>query len=99
MDELEVRPGVVLTEIHGVYLLVADREAREHCPYIRRINAPGALVWYGILSGMSRREIVRRIRQEYEIPDGTDPGADVDSFLKTLREDNYILCEGGRHEI
>lgn len=99
MDELGIRPGVVLTEIHGVHLLVADREARGHCPYIRRINGPGALVWEGILSGISREEVVCRIRQEYEVPEGTDPEADADCFVEVLKQDNYIVCGEGSHEI
>ena len=33
-----VRPGVVRTQICGVYLLIPDRKASEACPGVQRIN-------------------------------------------------------------
>lgn len=99
MSKLKIQPGVVLTEIHGVYLLVADREARKHCPYIRQINDLGAIVWEELQAGKSRDEMISRIGQEYEIPEGIDLGADVDHFVNSLKENHYIICEAERHEV
>lgn len=99
MNESVLQSGIMLTEIHGVYLLVADRKAREHCPYIRLVNEPAAMIWKGLLAGKSRGEIVRQISQEYEIPEGVDPGVDVDSFVNALKEDHYINCEAKKHEV
>ena len=33
-----LRPGMVRTQICGVYLLIPDREAAESCPHIQRMN-------------------------------------------------------------
>ena len=99
MSKLKIQPSVVLTEIHGIYLLVSDREARKHCPYIRQINDLGALIWEELLKGKSRDETVSRIRQEYEIPECIDLGTDVDHFVNSLKENHYIICEAESHEI
>ena len=99
MSKLKIQPGVVLTEIHGVYLLVADREARKYCPDIRQINDLGAMIWEEIRAGKSRDETVSRIRQEYEIPEYIDLGTDVDHFVNSLKENHYIICEAESHEI
>ena len=99
MSKLKIQPGVVLTEIHGVYLLVADREARKYCPYIRQINDLGAMIWEEIRAGKSRDEMISRIRQEYEIPEGIDLGTDVDHFVNSLKENHYIICEAECNEV
>ena len=90
MHDLKCRPGVILTEIHGVYLLAADREARAHCPYLREINELGAFIWSRLSEGVSRDEMIDLIRQEFEVPEDTDLGTDLDEFIESLKEDHYI---------
>ena len=58
MSKWKTRPGVTLTEIHGVFLLAADREAREHCSYIRQINELGALIWECLAEEKDRDEMI-----------------------------------------
>lgn len=40
-----LRPGIVLAEICGEYLLVATGEARSACPYVTQINPAAAEHW------------------------------------------------------
>ena len=99
MSKWKTRPGVTLTEIHGVYLLAADREAREHCSYIRQINELGALIWECLSEEKDREEIICRIRNEYEVPDAFDPGSDIDAFIRELVRNDYLICEEDENEV
>ena len=99
MSKWKTRPGVTLTEIHGVYLLAADREAREHCSYIRQINELGALIWECLAEEKDREEIIRRIRNEYEIPENFDLRPDIDAFIRKLAGNHYLICEEDENEV
>lgn len=38
----QIRPGVVLSEVCGEYLLLATMEASRYCPYVYQINETAA---------------------------------------------------------
>ena len=95
MSEWKCRRGIVLTEVCGVHLLVADREAMKECRYVRRVNEAGAFIWERLAEGRSVGEIPALLREEYDIPDGCDLQADVGRFLGALREGHYIEDAAG----
>ena len=99
MSRWIIQPGVVLVEIHGVYLLVSDLEARKHCRYLRQVSELGARIWTLLSNGKSRDEITSMIREEYDVPEGTRLGEDVDRFLGALQEKHYIIREAVSHEV
>ena len=47
------RPGVVLTEIAGEYVLVAAKALKGECPYVMQLNETSAFLWRQLGSGMS----------------------------------------------
>ncbi len=99
MTELIARPGIALVEIHGVSLLVADKEGRRTCPYVRQLNEIGAFIWKRIKEEKDCPEIVRSLRQEFDIPADCDLEADVEGFLQSLRESHYLVSEAEEHEV
>lgn len=99
MTDWNLRPGVVLAEVYGVYLLAADSEARKCCGYVRRVNSIGALIWKMMSEGKDREEILLAMTQEYVIPEGHDPEDDLDFFICSLRDNHYIVCEAFKNEV
>ncbi len=93
MKEWNLQPGVVLTEIHGTYLLAADNEARKICGYIHEINEIGAFIWRQMEAQKCREEILALLREEYDIPESIDLEKDVDNFLDSMRENHYLMNE------
>lgn len=94
-----LRSGVAALRIQDIYLLVADRDARRSCGFMRRINEAGALIWNLMADGRSREEIIAAMRQEYEFPEDEDPETDLDLFIQDLRDNDYLVCEDVVHEI
>ena len=57
----KLRPGVVLVEICGEYLLVATGEARGCCPYVTQINRAAAEYWRVFEQESELHAIVNRL--------------------------------------
>ena len=93
MNRYSLHPGIILIELNGAFLLVADREGRKDCPYVMPINETGALIWKGISQKMSRTEIIQRIQTVYEIEDSIRLEKDVSLFIENLDAAGYILHE------
>ena len=85
-----INPGVVLAEIHGIFLLVADKAARKSCPYIREINELGAFIWRTLEKQINKDDLVRLICQEYDIPINCSLETDIEVYLQSLIDLNYI---------
>ena len=92
-------PGIILIEIHGVYFLAADKEARKTCPYIREVNEIGAFIWKLLERGSEIPEIILQLRQEYDVPEDCDLEAEVETFIRTLKENHYMINESERYEV
>lgn len=99
MTNDKLRPGVVLTEIHGVCFLTADRAARKRCPYIRRVNEIGAFLWKQLEDGADDEAILSHLRSEYEVPENYDLRKDVDAFLQMLKDGHYLLDEAEHDDL
>jgi hypothetical protein len=96
-----VRPGVVLTSVCGEYLLVAAKEAREHCPYYSQIDESAAFLWRQLASGADEAALERAVLREYEIEDPDLARLSIRRFLEKMTEVGYLLpdAEGGqKHE-
>lgn len=85
------RKGIVLTEIHGVYLLVSDEDGRKSCAYLREINELGAFIWRLLEKDLSEEEILTCIREAYDLPEEYDLLRDVRAFMKDLEDNNYLI--------
>lgn len=99
MTDWRLREGVLLTHIQGVSLLVADKTARKYCRFASRVNETGAFFWQLMSEGKTREAILTAMQQEYEIPEGADPGEDLDRFIRLLRDNHYIISEAEENEV
>ena len=98
MDKIRIRSGIELVEIQGVHLLVADRQAREKCRYIQRINEVGASIWKFLESGATINEIEESMRSEYEIEEDYDLRSDIYGFVNSLKDNQYIVIQSNNSE-
>lgn len=87
-----VRPGVVLTKICGVYLLIPTRAAAEHCPQIIRLSIPLLILWQGIDKGMPF-ERFSPIFQEMMRKSESEADEVVDRCVQKLVEGGYLIAE------
>ncbi len=55
------RPGIVLSKICGVWLLIPTREASEHCPGILHLTLPSVFVWGMLEKGKSERDMCKAL--------------------------------------
>ena len=93
MNRIITRSGVICLEIHGCSFLVADREARKICPYIRKISETGAFVWKLLSKGNNIEEIIHYVNQEFEVPESVELIKEINYFINNLKEHNYIIEE------
>ena len=92
MISYHTRSGVLLTHICGEYLLVADRDARQTCPYVRHINETAALLWKMLERSASADELISELCSEYQI-DEPQAEAAVKGYLEQLKQHGYLLTE------
>ena len=83
-------PGVVQTSIAGEYLLVAAKEAREHCPYVTEINESSAFLWRQLKTGCSLEGLLFAVSEEYEVGDIEEIRPVVEDFIREMLELGYI---------
>lgn len=93
MKKYRTRPGIVLSEICGEYLLVSAREAREHCPYILQINETSAFLWKQMKDGADISKLIEAVSEEYEVERPDEAKAAIEAFLKQMVEMEYLLAE------
>ncbi len=91
MERYRTRTGVVLTSICGEYLLVAAKDAREHCPYCSQISESSAFLWRKLVSGAGEEELLRAVCAEYEIDDPAAARQAIEAFLTQMVESGYLL--------
>ena len=94
MERYVTRPGVVLCSVCGEYLLVAAKEAREHCPYVTQINPSSAFLWKQLNSGGDLESLVQAVGNRYDIDDRETVYQSVQAFLDQMLELGYLLRKG-----
>ena len=87
----QCRPGIVLTEICGEYLLVAPQNLRYTCPYLKQINETGAFIWKNLMSGCSIEQLTNMLFDTYDLPDKETAKKEIDRYVKLLDENNYLV--------
>ena len=92
MISYSTRKGVLLTNICGEYLLVADREARRYCSYVRRVNDTAAFLWKRLEGCASETDLILALIKEYGISEG-DAQSAVKGYLEQLDRNGYLLTE------
>ena len=87
-----IRPGVVLAEVCGEYLLLATLDASQHCSYVYQINETAAFFWKLLEQGLPDGEIVEAAAADYEAPKEL-LSHDIRQFIQVLMEKGYLLLE------
>lgn len=88
----QIRPGVILTEVCGEFLLLATLEASRHCPYVYQINETAAFFWRLLEEGMTEEQMADRIAEEYDVSAG-EAKRDLRQFMDALMANGYLLSE------
>ncbi len=84
------RSGVVCVEICGIYLLIADKNARRFCPYTMEINETGVFIWKMLEAGATIAEIEAAALNEY-LDENTQGFRQVISdYIKQLDAKGYV---------
>ena len=92
MISYTIRKGVLLTSICGEYLLVADRDARRNCPYVRRINETAAFLWKRLEDSASETDLIQALIDGYGISE-YDAKSAVEGYLGQLDRNGYLLTD------
>ena len=95
MTRYRTRPGVILAEVCGRYLLAASRGAREYCPYVTQVNESSAFLWRRMGEWTTVAELMARAGEEYEMEDEGEARSAVESFLREMDGMGYLLTEEG----
>jgi hypothetical protein len=93
MERYKTRPGVVLTEICGEYVLVSAKMNLGVCPYVTTVNETSAFLWNRLIEGADFASLMQAVREEYEIDDVSAAEDAVRAFLSQMIELNYIIPE------
>ena len=91
MTIYKTRPGVVLTELGGEYALVAVKSLYKVCPYITQINESSAFLWRQMEQGTDMDRLMAAVSDEYELDDPNAARAEIEAFIRQLKELKYIL--------
>lgn len=88
-----VCPGIVLTKVCGVYLLVPTRAASERCPGILRMPLPLLFLWLGVKNGVAYERFSPMIQGLLRKSE-SEAKELVDRSLQKLHEAGYLIAEG-----
>ena len=94
MKQYKRRPGVVLLTIDGEHLLVATKEAREHCPYVTQINDAAADCWR-LMEKSPNPSLPDLIKHFGKDSGDRDPAAFMQmmTFINKMKKAGYLLEE------
>lgn len=92
MKEYKLRPGVILTEVCGEYLLVATKEAKAFCPFVTQINGQAAAFWHILEKANTAPEILDQAAAVLE-KDKKSVLVSWLAFLSKMSKAGYVLAE------
>lgn len=100
MVKYKTRPGVVLTEICGSYIIISAKANLKLCPYMTEVNNTSAFLWNKLRNGADEQQLLEAACEEFEVPDPKAAAAAIGEFIKQMLEMNYLLTEeqGGVNE-
>lgn len=64
---MRIKEGFVLREVAGQAVVIAVGEVSEKFHGMINLNDTGKCIWQGIQEGMSEKEIVKKITDQYEV--------------------------------
>jgi hypothetical protein len=83
------RPGIILTEICGEYVLIAARALLDQCHYLTQVNESSAFLWKQLEKGATLDDLMLAVKEEYETDDDTE--GLISDFIRHMLDMNYLL--------
>ncbi len=93
MEIFKARPGVVLTEIAGEYVIIAVKALMDTCPYVMQINESSAFLWKRLESGADLDELVSAVSEEFELDDPDAAREAIREFVQQMADLNYLTVK------
>lgn len=93
MRTYKKQKGIILAESCDQFLLVASKEAREHCPAITQINETSAFIWNCMSTeeGISIEQLLQAVSKEYLIDDCVFAENVIQEFVEEMMRYGYVL--------
>ena len=82
---MKIKNGFIARTVGGTRMVVATGEASKTFGGVLEVNGTGGVLWDILVQGADRDALVNAILETYDV-DRSTAEADVDSFVKTLRE-------------
>ena len=86
---MKINEGFVLREVADQTVVIAVGEASEKFHGMINLNDTGKCIWQGIQEGMSEKEIVKKITDQYEV-DPERAENDVKQMIQKMYEVGVI---------
>lgn len=85
-----LRSGIVLENVFGKYLLIADEEARKECAFRLELDPAAGAVIEGVLAGKSAEEMARELSGTYE-EDSRAIKETIEDFLEQMHRKHFLV--------
>ena len=86
---MKIRSGYILRQVMDIYVVMGIGSEAYVPNQIMSVNETGAFLWGLLEKGAEKQELIDRMTKEYDV-DPQTAEADVDAFLKQLREKALI---------
>ena len=64
---MRIKPGYIMREVAGQHVAIATGEASKTFHGMIKINETGAVIWQGIVDGLSLDQIAQTLAEQYGI--------------------------------
>lgn len=91
MTVYKTRPGIILTEICGEYVLIAARALLDQCHYLTQVNESSAFLWKQLEQGATLDDLIVAVKEEYETVDADNTEGVISEFIRNMLDMNYLL--------
>ncbi len=86
-----LRPGIVLEDVFGKYLLFADEKARKDCSYYLELNSDAAGIIKEVMEGKSMETMAAEFSEAYGEDIHTIQKS-IETFLEEMHQKHYLVC-------
>lgn len=83
---MKIKPGFILREMSGEYVVVAVGEAGQNFNGMLRLNETGAFLWRELVDGAETDELARKMARRYEGVSAKAATPDIEEFLESIRD-------------
>ena len=85
----QVRSGIVLTQICGQNVLIAEKALKNSCPYVTVINETSAYLWDLLKERCSLEKLNKAVQKAYAVSEN-ETIAEIKTFIAQMKELGYL---------